>query len=139
MEIRPQTPNFGYIFLNFDLAQFALTIRFQRALNDFPIFIQTQIRAIFVFWDRNAQIWKFGPRPPIVGKKNYFDFTLFCLPIRFQRALDDFHKLIFDHFMNLFPFLPFWAHCAMVSVIDLNNKKIKLYYCIVLATHIKLA
>ena len=96
----------------FDLAQFALPYASQRALNDFPIFIQTEIRAFFVFWDRNAQIWKFGPRPPFVGKKNYFDFTLFCLPICFQRALYDFHKLIFDHFMSLFPFLPFWAHCA---------------------------
>ena len=91
-----------------------LAIRFQRALNDFPIFIQTEIRAILVFCDRNAQIWKFGPRLQIFREKIYFDFTQFCLPIRFQRALNDFHKLIFDHFMNLFQFLPFWAHCSLI-------------------------
>ena len=67
------------------------------------------------FRSDNAQIWKsrlFSPSPPIFKKFKIYYFVTFCLPIRFQRALNDFPKLIFDHFMNLFPFLPFWAHCA---------------------------
>ena len=41
------------------------SIRFQRALYDIPIMLQTQIIPIFVFWAPNAQIWKFSPDPQI--------------------------------------------------------------------------
>ena len=42
-------PRFLSFFENYQIFKIVLSIRFQRALNDFPILKQTQIMSIFVF------------------------------------------------------------------------------------------
>ena len=46
MEIRPQYPKFLEFFENYQSLRITLSIRFQRALNDFPILLQTQIMPV---------------------------------------------------------------------------------------------
>jgi len=49
MEIRPQAPKFWGKFENYSNFRMVASVRFQRALNHFPILSQTQIMPIFVF------------------------------------------------------------------------------------------
>ena len=50
MEIRCQPPDFQNFWKNYNFIQLFMSICIQRAHNDFSICIQTEIRAIFVFW-----------------------------------------------------------------------------------------
>ena len=61
---RSQSPKYMENFQIYVNIQIALSIRFQRALNSFSIFLQTRVMPIFVFLGPKPQIRKFGPRPP---------------------------------------------------------------------------
>ena len=52
----PDPQIFAFFFENDRCFRIAPSIRFQRALNEIPIMLQTQIMPIFVFWAPNAQI-----------------------------------------------------------------------------------
>ena len=61
---RSQSPKYLQLFQSYKSFRIDLSIRFQRALNEFSIYLQTRIMHIFVFLGPKPQIWKFGPRTP---------------------------------------------------------------------------
>ena len=93
MVIRHQNPKFLIFFKKLEIFKNVLVIRFQRALNDFPILLQTQVMRIFVLW---AQMPKYGnstPEPQIFDFFKKLENFKNVLVIRFQQALNHYQKL----------------------------------------------
>ena len=79
------------IWISYKSLQIALSIRFQRALDRFSIFLQTRVMPIFVFCGPKPQIWKFCHQASkILDIVETYNSFLFVSRVQFQRALDSF-------------------------------------------------
>ena len=97
MDIWPQTSKFLESFETYNSFLIDLPVRFQRALNDFSIYLQTRFMPIFVFWGQKPQIWKYRPRPP---KNIFFGLDDFISLTCFQQALNHYLAIILSQYMT---------------------------------------
>ena len=91
MENWAQSPKFWEILIFFIPFESALPLRFQRALNVYSSVFKTQVMPILLFLTQNAQIWKIGPRPQILGN---FEFVLFRLKVTRHYASNELSRTI---------------------------------------------
>ena len=87
MEIRPQTSKFLENFETYNCFRIISLMHFQRALNDFLIYLQTRIMPIFVFLGPKPQIWKSRTRPLKFVKKQIFWFRYIYLTNMLLKSL----------------------------------------------------
>ena len=76
----------------------------QRALNDFPILLQTQIIPIFVFFGPKCPNMEIRPRPLYFWKFENYPIVRMVSSIRFQRAFNDFPILLQTQIIPIFVF-----------------------------------